>query len=237
MIEPPVVAIIQARMGSTRFPGKVLAPLAGSRLLEVLVRRLMTANCIDLYLVATTTRKRDDVVASTAKALGAYVFRGSESDVLDRYYRAARSVGAKTIIRITADNPLVDGQFVKWCFGELTASQTEWHYAQAAPSGGFPHGLSLEVMSMAALTWAWRSARGRSEREHVTMCIRYSQVYAGFQLESKWDFSNLRWTVDFPGDLRVVDHLLRSSVASHGWVPLARYHTANLSVLERLRSD
>jgi spore coat polysaccharide biosynthesis protein SpsF (cytidylyltransferase family) len=200
----PVVALLQARMGSTRLPGKVLAPIEGRSLLEQLVRRLRSSARLSSLVLATTTRPDDDVLAAAGSALGLAVFRGSETDVLDRLASAARTCAAATVVRLTADNPLVDGAFVDFVVDRYAQGHetTGVAYAETTTSGAFPYGLSVEVMSRAALEAAAASATSPHDREHVTPWIRRQcERFPGLALAADVPSGDLRWTVDTAEDL------------------------------------
>src|SRR5215470_15506655 len=168
----PVVAIIQARMGSTRLPGKVLLDIAGQPMLGRVISRVCRAKTIEQIVVATSTAAADDAVSAFCAERGIVCFRGSETDVLDRYYQAARLVQAKTIVRITADCPLLDPEVI-----DLTVSrflEGGWDYISNVNPPTFPDGLDTEVFSFAALERAWREATSVTHREHVTPYLRTS---------------------------------------------------------------
>ncbi len=199
-----VVAIIQARMGSTRLPGKVLADIANQPMLWHVVTRVRRARSVGKVVVATSTHPADDAIAKFCEAEGFPVFRGSETDVLDRYYQAATSLHPAAIVRITADCPLIDPQVIDQV---VRMFQTEsCDYAANILVRTFPHGLDTEVFSYAALTKAWRDARLPSEREHVTPYLRSSGRFRLVNVESGLDLTRNyhRWTVDEPCDLEFV---------------------------------
>lgn len=197
--------ILQARVNSTRLPGKVLAEVAGRPLLALIVERARAAVRVDQLVVATTLRPDDDAVADLAGRLGVECFRGSEEDCLDRYYRAASRCGADTVVRLTGDNPLVDGGFIDWVIEQYADGGEPYDYADSASSGTFPTGLSVEVFSFAALAAAWREDTNPRWREHVTPFIRqHPERFRLLHLTSPHDYSHMRWTVDTPEDLAFV---------------------------------
>jgi spore coat polysaccharide biosynthesis protein SpsF len=192
-----VAAILQARMASTRLPGKVLQELVGRPMLEVIIRRLRPTRLIDVLIVATTSNSVDDVIASLAARLEVPCFRGSEDDVLDRYYRAACQVQPRTVVRLTADNPFVDASFVDYLVEEF---QRGGDYV--APSCRFPLGLSAEVLTLAALQSAWEEDRDPRSREHVTPYIyHHPERFKVRRLEPSRDDGDLRLTIDTREDL------------------------------------
>jgi len=202
--ERNVVAIVQARMGSSRLPGKVLADIAGAPMLWRVVQRLGRAQTICRIIVATSSAAGDDAVAEFCRARKIACYRGSEDDVLDRYYRAAESCGAKTVVRITADCPLIDAEVVDRVVREFFSTGSD--YASNTLSATYPDGLDTEVFSYTALAKAWKEARLGAEREHVTPYIRNSKCFrvAGIEYGGDTSVGRLRWTVDEPRDLEFV---------------------------------
>jgi spore coat polysaccharide biosynthesis protein SpsF len=193
-------------MGSTRLPGKVLLPIEGRPLLEQLVRRLRPSRWIDRLVVATTTEPADDAIAAAAEVMGVALFRGSERDVLGRFAAAARAYGAATVVRLTADNPLVDAAFVDFVLDRFAASGVA--YAETTTSRTYPYGLSVEVFTRAALDTAAAEATAPDDREHVTPFIRQDPVrFPGLALVAPEPHGELRWTVDTAADLAHVRRL------------------------------
>ena len=196
----PVVALLQARMGSTRLPGKVLLPIEGRPMLEQLVRRLRPSRWIDRLVIATTTEPADDAIVAAAARMEVAVFRGSESDVLGRFAAAARAFDAATVVRLTADNPLVDAAFVDLVLDRFAAAGVA--YAETTTSRTYPYGLSVEVFARAALDAAAAEATAPADREHVTPFIRRDPVrFPGLALVAPEAHGDLRWTVDTAVDL------------------------------------
>ncbi|MDD5544357.1 MAG: glycosyltransferase family protein [Acidobacteriia bacterium] len=197
------VAIIQARMSSTRLPGKVMAAIGGIPLLERVVRRAKQARTLDIVAVATTDRPSDNLVANCCRDIGIPYFRGNEDDVLDRYYRAAESFEADVIVRLTADCPLLDATVIDKVVRFFHAGDNDYVSNTLEPS--YPDGLDTEVFSRRALERAWREARLNSEREHVTPYIwKQPDVFRVANVKHIQDLSSLRWTVDEPEDLEFV---------------------------------
>lgn len=198
-----VVAIVQARMGSSRLPGKVLMEIVDKPMLQHVVERAAAAPGIDRVVVATTTDPQDDAVAALAEAMGVAVERGSVDDVLDRYVRAARNHDAEVVVRITGDCPVLDPQVV----GRVVAAfqEADVDYASNVDPPTYPDGLDTEVIAMAALETAWREARAPSEREHVTTFIRrHPERFSMLTVQCDRDLAGLRWTVDEPQDLAFI---------------------------------
>jgi len=197
------VAIIQARMASTRLPGKVMAEVAGRPMLEQVVRRTQGACTLDLVAVATSDGLMDDVIAQLCGKAGILYFRGSEDDVLDRYYHAAKQADADVIVRLTADCPLLDPAVVDRV---VEVFQTgDYDYVSNIHKPTYPDGLDTEVFRREALEQAWREARLKSEREHVTPYIwKQPDLFRLANVAHEQDLSDLRWTVDEPEDLEFV---------------------------------
>lgn len=196
------VAIVQARMGSTRFPNKVMQPICGTPMIGLLIARLAQAKQVDEIVLATAEDPRNEPLARYVTELGYRVYRGSEDDVLDRYYQAACLAGADTVVRITGDCPLIDPAIVDGVLEKFTQSRVD--YASNVSPPTFPDGLDTEVFSFAALKDAWQQAKERREREHVTPYIREAKQFTQANYANDADASAERWTVDEPEDFTVV---------------------------------
>ena len=194
------VAVVQARMGSSRFPGKVLEDVAGHPMLWHVVHRLRKARLVDKVVVATTDRPLDDPIVDFCRQDELACFRGDERDVLDRFYQAAKAHHADVVIRITADCPLIDPAVVDRVVARF--QQGDCDYASNAVPYTYPDGLDTEVFSFAALERAWRDANKPSEREHVTPYLR-TEIFRNANVQSEIPVSpaQYRWTVDHPADL------------------------------------
>lgn len=166
-----VVGLIQARMRSTRLPGKVLLPLAGAPLLQRLVERVGRAERLDALVVATGDGAADDKIAALCADLGVACHRGSESDVLGRMLEAGDAAGGDILVRLTADNPLVGGDLVDFVLDAFLPACPPYVYAQTVDETGFPYGLFVEAMTTAALRESAAST-DPEDREHVTLCLR-----------------------------------------------------------------
>lgn len=205
------VAIIQARMGSSRLPGKVLEVFGGKTALDHCVERTRACPTIDDVIVATTTATADDVIVSTCEARGWRSFRGSENDVLDRYYQAARLAGATHVVRITSDCPLNDPAVI----GELIAgyvAQDADYASTSYPRATFPLGISAEIVRFDVLAQAWRDDANPAWREHVTPYVyRHPERFRLVGLSCEGDYSHHRWTLDTPEDAQLIrmlfDHM------------------------------
>lgn len=196
------VAIVQARMGSTRFPGKVMRPICGTPMIGLLLERLARSERIDQIVLATSEDQRNEPLVTYVRQLGYEVYQGSEDDVLDRYYQAARRVKAETVVRITGDCPLIDPVLVDTVIARLLEVGVD--YASNVSPPTYPDGLDIEVFSYLALETAWQQAKVPQEREHVTVFIRESGKFRQTNVSNAKDRSNERWTVDEPEDFEVV---------------------------------
>jgi len=197
-----IVAIIQARMGSSRLPGKVLAQLGDATMLAQVIRRLRMARRVDEIVVATSTAAADDDVVREAGRLGAGVHRGSETDVLGRFVGAARSYRADAIVRITADCPMLDSGVVDQVIGALG---DDVDYASNTHERSYPRGLDTEVLHRDTLERIARLGRSPAAREHVTAFVLETPgLFRTAQVRAEHDDSDLRWTVDAPDDLAMV---------------------------------
>jgi glutamate-1-semialdehyde 2,1-aminomutase len=197
-----IVAIVQARMGSTRFPNKVMKPIGGVPLIELLLSRLSKSSLIDKIVLATSNDKRNFELAAHVRNLGYTCVIGSENDVLGRYLVAARQVDADVIVRITGDCPLVDPDLVDSAISQFLLEDQDY-LTNAAPAT-FPDGLDIEVFTRAALERAANESQELFDHEHVTPYMRKPGLFRSIVMRNKEDLSNLRWTVDEPEDLEVI---------------------------------
>lgn len=200
------VAIVQARMGSKRFPNKVMQMISGTPLIGVLLERLSASDRIDEILLATSVAPENTPLAEYVTSLGHKVFRGSESDVLDRYFQCAKFAEADLVVRITGDCPLIDPALVDQVIDAFVNSNVD--YASNVDPPSFPDGLDVEVFTFLSLAQAEQEATLEKHREHVTPYLRESGKFRAMNVQSSHDFSALRLTVDEPGDLEVVKNIL-----------------------------
>lgn len=198
-----VVAIVQARMGATRFPNKVMRPVGGTPMIGLLLARLRRARKIDQIVLATSTDPLNAPLVAYVEQLGHSVYQGSEDDVLDRYYQAALKFKAGVVVRITGDCPLTDPELVDEVVGAFTESGVDYACNIFPPT--YPDGLDIEVFSVAALQRAHREADQPQQREHVTPYLRQSDKFSRTNYAHSQDLSGERWTVDEPDDLVVVE--------------------------------
>ncbi|HOJ77861.1 MAG TPA: glycosyltransferase family protein [Bacillota bacterium] len=205
-----VVIIIQARMGSTRLPGKIMKQVLGKTLLEYQLERLSRVTLADQVVVATTSNDNDTPIVKLCTELGVAYYRGSEDDVLARYYEAATQYNAQVVVRITSDCPLIDPLVVDQVIGYYLEHQNNWDYvSNTFPQLTYPRGLDTEVFSYRALQEAYHEAVDASEREHVTIFIkRRPERYRIFNYTYQRDESMNRWTVDTPEDFELIRRIV-----------------------------
>ena len=204
-----VVAIVQARMGSTRLPGKVMMDLIGEPMLVHELSRIARAKRINSIVVATTTSHSDDCIVNLCEEHDWPSFRGSEQDVLDRYYQCAKQYGADIIIRLTADCPLIEPTIIDKVVREFIRKSPNIDYvSNIIPQRTYPQGLDTEVMSFSALERSWIEDKNPALREHVTQYIlRNPDKFKVAGVMNDCDVSNLRWTVDTKEDFQLVNEI------------------------------
>ncbi len=201
------LAIVQARMGSTRFPNKVMRPILGVPMIELLLLRLSQAKLVDQIVLATSEDPRNQPLVAHVKQLGYPVYQGSENDVLDRYYQAARPYQPEIVVRITGDCPLIDPEIVDAVLAEFKLSSVDYLSNILLPT--FPDGLDTEVFTFAALEQASHQATQPYEREHVNPYITESGKFSLGNYSHSEDYSSKRWTVDEPEDFEVVTNVFQ----------------------------
>ena len=200
-----IVAIVQARIGSIRLPGKVMMKIGQTPMIELLLGRLSNSRHIDQIVLATSDNKNNTSLVNHVESLGYEVFIGSEEDVLDRYYHAARLFKADTIVRVTGDCPLIDCHLVDEVISGFVNTNAE--YASNREPSTYPDGLDVEVISIKLLEEAHKKAKKYFQREHVTPYAIESDVYKKFYLKNSEDLSAERWTVDELEDFTVVKNI------------------------------
>jgi spore coat polysaccharide biosynthesis protein SpsF len=190
-------------MGSTRLPGKVLKDICGDSMLARVVSRTKQAQKITAVVVATSDRILDEAIVSECKRLGVPFFRGSEDDVLDRYYQTALRFKADIVVRITSDCPLIDPTIIDLVVNAFLDKSPD--YASNALVKAYPRGLDVEVLTLSALTRAWIEAKKPYQRVHVTPYIYENPDFFKLLTVGAYsDLSDYRWTVDTPEDLEFV---------------------------------
>ncbi len=205
-----IAAIIQARMGSTRLPGKVMKEVCGKPLLWHLIQRLKTSQTIDKIIIATTVNAADKPILELARQMGIDSFAGSEEDVLDRYYRAAEKHKADIVVRITADCPLIDPALMDKVITHYIENKDDFDYVQSGIS--YPDGIvETSVLPFSILEKTWREAKLPSEREHVTSYIwKNPSLFRVYIMENDEDLSDIRLTVDDETDFKLAAEVFKN---------------------------
>lgn len=222
------VAIIQARMGSTRLPGKVMKTLAGVPVIRQVFSRVAMIEGLAEVVVATSTLAQDDPLAEYCAGEGMPLFRGSEQDVLDRYTQAARSFDADIVMRITADCPFID-PVVSGGVLDLIVNDERCVYADNVTPRTYPDGLDTEIVRRGTLESLWERCRDPVEREHVLAYVhRHHDEFSTLVLRSPVDYSAHRWTLDRPEDYAMLDEVARQ-LSRRG---LFGYHQEIIRILE-----
>lgn len=205
---PLITAIVQARMRSTRLPSKVMKEIMGKPILWHMINRIKWCRLINNIVIASTTKESDKVILKLAEEMGVDSYAGSEDDVLDRYYQAARISHADIIVRVTSDCPLIDPQIVDKLIRFFLDNKGHVDYVSNIIKPTYPDGIDTEVFSFATLEKAWKEARLKSEREHVTAYItKHPELFRLSNIENNEDFSHMRWTVDEERDFEFVSQV------------------------------
>ena len=199
-----IITLLQARMSSTRLPGKILKPLLGEPMLIRQIERIRRSRLIEKLVVATTVDLSDNALGDVLSSVGVAHYRGSLEDVLERFYHAAKPYEPEHVVRLTGDCPLADPDLIDEAIHAHLDSGAD--YTSTALNPAYPDG--LDVMRFAALERAWREARLPSEREHVTPYIyHHPELFRLKSVEQAEDMSSLRWTVDEPADFVFVERV------------------------------
>ena len=200
-----IVALVQARMGSTRLPNKVMMPIGGTPMIELLLSRLSRSKEISKIIVATSVDQRNLPLIAHVKSVGFECEQGSENDVLDRYLQAAKKHNADIVVRITGDCPLVDPVLVDEVIRQFKAADVDYFCNTSPPT--FPDGLDIEVFSFEALKYCAQVTTESFDREHVTPYISSSGKFKTASMQNDRDLSALRWTVDEQSDFDVIEKI------------------------------
>ena len=204
-----IVAIIQARCNSTRFPNKILKKIGNLSLIEILLKRISLSKKIDEIVVSTTRSKNDDYLIKILKKNKIAFYRGDENNVLKRYYNTAKKFNAKIIVRITADCPLIDPKIVDQVISLFISKKVSFASNIEPPT--YPDGLDVEVFSFKELEKANKFAKSKFDKEHVTPYIKYNKKIKKANKFFKSNFSHLRITVDEEADLKLLKKLLKKT--------------------------
>jgi spore coat polysaccharide biosynthesis protein SpsF len=225
------ILITQARTGSTRLPGKVLKEINGKSLLQIHLDRLKKCKSVSEIIVATTTNSEDQIIFEKTIEWGFSASKGSESDVLDRFYQAVKDKNADWIVRVTSDCPLIDPILVDDVINFVHSNNKD--YGANILIENFPDGQDIEVFKFSVLEEAWRNAKLLSEREHVTPYIRNNADLKGGNLFSAinypcdFDFSKIRMTVDEIRDFELIKKLINDLGIDKTWLEYTNYIIQN----------
>lgn len=204
------VIIDQARMTSTRLPGKVMKEVLGKPLLEYQIERLKRANEADELVIATTTNDTDQPIVELCKRLGVAYYRGSEEDVLSRYYEAATEFGADIVVRVTSDCPLIDPAVMDKVIKHYKDNRDNYDYVSNTLTRTYPRGMDTAVFSYKVLKEAYFNTKEKLEREHVTPYIYcHPESYRLGNVLYHEDQSQHRWTVDQIEDFLLIDNIIK----------------------------
>lgn len=231
-----IIAITQARYGSSRLPGKVLKKVGDKTLLQLHLERALKSKKIDDLIVATTIEKEADDIENLAKGLNLKTYRGSVNDVLDRFYNAAVNETPDYVVRITSDCPLIDPEIIDNVIE--TCIENKCDYCSNTLNPTYPDGIDVEVFRFSALEKAWKEAKLDSEREHVTPYIwKNSSVKGGLMFksvshENKLNFSKYRLTVDEDADLKLLSKLILALGDDKTWLDYVTYLEKHKNIFE-----
>lgn len=204
-----VAAIIQARMSSTRLPGKVLIKVLGKTLLEYQIERIKRAKSISQIIVATTTKESDNPIVELCQKLSIPYYRGSEDDVLARYYETALTYNINAVVRLTSDCPLIDPNVIDSVVDYYLDNRSKVDYVSNTLIRTYPRGMDSEIMSFEALENAYNHAIEPAEREHVSAYLyRHPEQFRLANIQYKTNESHHRWTVDTPEDLLLIRKII-----------------------------
>ena len=201
--------IIQARMGSSRLKGKVMMKIdEKNSLLSFLLNQLRNSKFLKNIVIATTDLPEDDIIVNHVKNLNTKVFRGNANNVLDRYYQCAKTFSFSSIVRLSADNPLIDPTIIDEIIKKF--SEKSYDYVSNTQPLTFPQGTEVEIFSFSVLKLAWERASKISEKEHVTPFIySHKNEFRIYNVQNSENLSNFRWTVDRETDLTLVHKIIQ----------------------------
>ena len=230
-MEIKTILITQARTGSTRLPGKILMEVNNTPLLKIHLDRLSKSKNVDKIIVATTMNEEDDVIERIGKEWGYEVYRGSENDVLDRFYQSVKNLKPNWVVRVTSDCPLIDPLLLDKVI-EITKAENK-DYGSNVIDETFPDGQDVEVFKFSALEKAWNEANKLSEREHVTPFIRNNSdlksgnLFSAISYKNNKDYSNIRMTVDEQRDFELINKIISDLGSEQSWLYYTEYIIKN----------
>ena len=226
-----IIAITQARSGSTRFPGKILNKINGKTLLEIHINRIKRSTLINDIVIATTIKPEDDIIKTIAESLNVKFFKGSEHDVLDRFYKSIENFKPEFIVRLTSDCPLIDANLIDEIIEEALKKNLDYYSNILSPS--YPDGQDIEVIKFSALKKAWKESKLKSDREHVTPFIKNNSKFMGKDLftsenhQFEQNYNQVRMVVDYPDDFKVIKLLIEYAGLNATWIEYAKCYLAD----------
>ncbi len=229
-----IIALTQARTNSKRFPKKILKKILGKTLLEIHLERLLRSRLINKIIVLTTTNKKDNIICDISNKLNLKFFRGSENDLLDRFYMSVKNLRPTFIVRLTSDCPLIDPILIDEVLEK--AIQKDIDYYSNTLLERFPDGQDIEVLKFSALKKAWIESKLASDREHVTSFIKKNSSFYKkkmFKSEnhmSKYNYNKVRLTVDELNDFKVIEKLILKLGLDKTWQDYANYYIKEKSI-------
>lgn len=230
-----ILAITQARIGSTRLPGKVLKTIQGKTLLEIHLERILQSKNITQLKVATTTESGSDEIVVIADKLGVKSFQGSIDDVLSRFYLTALPENPDYVVRLTSDCPLIDPVEIDRVVNKCIEGRYDYVSNTLEPT--FPDGIDVEVFTFVALTKAYQEAILRSDREHVTpyiwrnSSVKGGKIFSSYSVKYHEDFSKYRLTVDTQDDFNLIENIISHCGVNKRWVDYVNYINKNNELL------
>lgn len=230
-MEIKTVLITQARTGSTRLPGKVLMEVNQKPLLKIHLDRLKKSKKVDKIIVATTEKDEDNIIEKLVSDWGYVVFRGSENDVLDRFYQAVKNLNPLWVVRVTSDCPLIDPKLVDDVIAY--AQNNNIDYCSNTLVENFPDGQDVEVFKFSALEYVWENAVKYSDREHVTPLIRElsnfkgNNIFTAINFENDNNFAQIRMTVDEIRDYELIKIVIENQGVDKSWKEYVEFIISN----------
>ncbi len=229
------IAIIQARIGSTRLPGKVMVDLSGKPMLIRDIERIQKSKLLDDIVIATTIKPADNEIVALCEKMNWNYYRGSEEDVLDRYYNAAKENRAKNVVRITSDCPLIEPTIIDQIIKKFLELESYVDYvSNVFPIRTYPRGLDTEMLSFNCLERCWREDSNPLYREHVTQYIQKNpQFFRINEIRNDKDLSFMRWTVDTSEDLEFVRKIYKHFGESNfSWTDILEFLRKNPALMD-----
>lgn len=233
-----IVIITQARTGSTRLPGKVLKKISEKTLLEIHLSRILKSKLANTVVLATTSLEQDDPIVDIGEKVGVQIYRGSESDVLDRYYNAATEFGASIIVRVTSDCPLIDHVVIDEMIQAHITNKK--NFTSNVVFRTFPDGLDVEIFDYDILKRAWEESSSKEDREHVTHYIWKNSDLLGYNFFTAYNLSqknninnsDIRLTLDFPNDFELFKIIIEELGYEKSYIDYVNFLMKNPEILK-----